>query len=562
MWISLLLGAAAAVVAGVWLAWPQKPPAPPSGPFCLRDVTRESGIAFRHTDGSSGSRYILEAMSAGLALFDYDGDALLDVYFVNGAPLRGATADIPPADALYRNLGQNRFVEVTRESATGDPSFGMGIAAGDYDNDGFPDIFVNNYGRNMLYRNNGDGTFADATDAAGVAGNPRFVGAGACFLDIEGDGDLDLHVGRYLEFSYDMHVNRIIDGLPSYPSPRDFHAVPDTLYRNNGDGTFADISVESGVARQAGTTMGMVACDVDKDGDTDIFALNDVMCNFFYQNDGRGNFREVGIVNGTAYNHFGDESASMGVDCGDYNRDGWLDFFMTSYQTELPILFQNTGGGMFEDATIPTNAGAGSYAFVKWGVALTDLDNDADLDIFIANGHTEDNVEERDSSTMYKAPKTILENVGAKFRDVSRISGDGPLQRFASRGSGCDDLDNDGDVDVVVLNSRELASVYENVTRNGNHWLEVQLHGRTSNREAVGSQVTVVTGDVSQLLEVHSGRGYQSHWGTRLHYGLGPHDRVDRLEIQWLGGQREIVPNLAADQIVHIVEGAHSEDPH
>ena len=525
------------------------------GPIRLRDVTRRTGIGFRHTDGSSGRRYIIEAMSAGLALFDYDGDGLVDVYFLNGAPLPGTQVDVPPRNALYRNEGDWRFTDVTEEAGVGDTGFGLGVTVGDYDNDGDPDLYLNNYGPNVLYRNNADGTFTDVTAQAGVV-NGHLVGAGASFFDMDADGDLDLYVGNYIEFRYELHVERTYAGFPVYPQPRDYLPVADTLYRNNGDGTFTDVSEESGIAAHAGTSMGMVSADYDADGDTDVFVLNDVGNNFLFQNDGTGRFEEVGTYVGAAYNLYGHENASMGVDCGDYDNDGRLDFFMTSYAGEMPVLYRNAGGGLFEDVTLLTGAGRGSSPYVNWGPGLVDLDSDGDRDIFVAQGHLEDNVELFDGSTGYRVRNTVLMNTGdGKFVDVSEQCGDGLSPELSSRGTGFDDLDNDGDVDVVILNSRESPLLLRNETDNSNHWVQIRLRGVASNRDGVGARVTVVTGDLTQVDEVHSGRGYQSHWGSRLHFGLGGRDRIDRIEVRWIGGGVDVLENVQVDQLLRITEG-------
>jgi len=309
-------------------------------PIRLHDVTQSTGIRFRHTDGSSGRRYIVETVTAGLALFDYNGDGLIDIYFLNGAPLPGSKPGQSPRNALYRNEGNWRFTDVTEQAGVGDAGFGLGVAVADYDNDGDQDIYVNNFGPNVLYRNNGDGTFTDVTEQAGVAAGNK-VGAGACFLDIEGDGDLDLYVANYVDFNFRNHVRRTLDGFPEYAGPKDYRPVPDILYRNNGDGTFTDVSDHSGIGRHAGTGMGMVCADVEPDGDTDIFVLNDVAGNFFFRNDGTGRFQEEALFAGLAYNLHGHELGSMGVDCGDVDNDGRLDFFMTSYSGELPVLYRN-----------------------------------------------------------------------------------------------------------------------------------------------------------------------------------------------------------------------------
>lgn len=529
-------------------------PQAPSRPVDLRDVTSRTGVTFRHMDGSSGRRYIIESMSAGIALFDYDADGDADIYFLNGAPLEGAKVDVPPRNALYRNDGGWEFTDVTDEAGVGDTTFGLGVTVGDYDNDGYQDLYVNNHGPNVLYRNQGDGTFVDVTQETGVA-NGHKTGAGASFLDIEGDGDLDLYVSSYVQFSYETHVSHTIKGMPAYPGPLDFAPELDVLYRNNGDGTFTDVSVESGIAGHAGTGMGMICSDYDNDRDTDVFVANDVMANLLFENDGAVKFREVAVLGGTAYEAAGMPQASMGVDGGDYDNDGWLDFYVTSYQSEVATLYRNMANGFFEDVTRLTGAGKGTLSHVTWGNGLVDFDNDGDRDIFIACGHTEDNIELRDDTTSYKARNVLLMNNGdGTFNDVSEQSGNGMLVQQASRGTGYDDLDNDGAVDVVILNSREKPTILRNSTKNSNHWIQIRLRGVNTNRDGVGAHVRVVSGDRTQLAEVHSGRGYQSHSGTRLHFGLGKNARVDRIEVDWIGGGSEVIENVEADQRITIVE--------
>ncbi len=528
-----------------------------TGPIALEDVSGRVGINFRHTDGSSGRRYILEPMSAGLALFDYDGDGRIDIYFLNGAPLPGYESSTTPRNALWRNNGDGTFTDVTERAGVGDTGFGLGVAVADYDNDGHPDVFLNNYGRNVLYHNNGDGTFEDVTAKAGVAGRDDCVGAGAIFLDIEGDGDLDLYVGNYLRFDPSMNVERMVDGMRHYPSPRDYLPIPDSLFRNDGDGKFTDISVESGIAAVAGTAMGMIAADIDGDGDTDVFVLNDVAENFLFVNDGGGRFEERAVETGLAYNAQGEENASMGVDAADYDHDGWIDFYMTAYEDELTILYKNLGGGFFEDVTRLTDAGQGTYFHVNWGVCWADFDNDGNPDVFVANGHTEDNAEFRRPATAWRVANLLLRNTGdGKFVDVSSQAGSGMRPVFASRGAAVADLDNDGDLDLVILNSRETPTIVRNDTRNNNHWVQILLEGKTANRDGVGSQVKVITGELIQLQERHAGRGYQSHWGDRLHFGLGKHSKIDRVEVRWMGGTTEVYDNLPVDRFILLRQGS------
>jgi hypothetical protein len=525
-------------------------------PIRLTDVTRETGITFRHTDGSSGRRYIMESMSAGVALFDYDGDGLIDVYFLNGAPLRGTKVDVPPRNALYRNEGGWKFTDVTDEAGVGDAGYGLGVAAADYDNDGDQDLYVNNFGPNVLYCNNGDGTFDDVTQQAGVA-NGNKVGAGVCFLDADGDGDLDLYVSNYVRFTYEDHVPHTFMGLPSYPSPLTYAPQPDNLFRNNGDGTFSDVSAESGIEGHAGTGMGIVCADYDDDGDTDVFVNNDVKANFLFQNDGTGSFEEIGLLSGVAYDAAGSPQGSMGVDCGDFDNDGRLDFYVTSYSHELATLYHNLGGGFFEDASRLTGAGSATFPHVTWGTGFVDFDNDGDRDLFVACGDLDDNVERRDDTAAYLAPNIVLMNTGdGKFVDVSQQAGDGLVPKLPSRGAAFDDLDNDGDVDAVVLNSRREPTILRNDSTGPNHWLQIRLQGSKTNRDGVGARVTVVAGDLTQIDEVHSGRGYQSHHGMRLHFGLGPHDRINRIDVRWIGGGVDVKKDVAADQLLTISEGS------
>jgi len=528
--------------------------AEPQSPIQLHDVTRETGIAFVHTDGSSGRHYIVETVSCGLATFDYDSDGDIDVYFLNGAPLPGARMDPPPRNALYRNDGGWKFTEVTAQAGVGDTGYGLGVCVGDYDNDGDPDIYLNNFGPNSLYRNNGNGTFTDVTAQAGV-GNGSLVGAGACFLDMDADGDLDLYVANYINFTCAKNQDRFVNGHPAYVGPMMYGPVPDTLYRNNGDGTFTDVSLESGIAAQAGTGMGLIGADYDDDGDTDVIVGNDAMANFVWRNDGAGRFEEVGLLAGLAYDLHGVGQGTMAVECGDADNDGRLDFFMTSYQKQWALLYRSLGRGFFDDATHTSGAGAGTFNHVTWGTGLIDLDNDGDRDLFIACGHLQDTVDLWDDTTSYEACSLLLENTGrGRFVDISARAGDGLRVKRSSRGAAFDDLDNDGDLDVVILNSRREPTLLRNDSPGRHHWLAVRLRGTRASRDGVGARVTVVAGDLTLVDEVHSGRGYQSHYGRDLHFGLGPRARVDRVEVRWVGGATQIFQPAAVDRSVTITQ--------
>lgn len=524
----------------------------------LRDATRQTGIHFVHTDGSSGQRYIVETVSAGLALFDYDGDGDVDIYFLNGAPLPGASFTTAPRNALYRNDGGWRFTDVTEQAGVGDTGYGLGVCTGDYDNDGDQDIYINNFGRNVLYRNNGNGTFTDVAHEAGVDLGTH-VGGGACFVDIDGDGDLDLFVANYVDFNFQNHHISHMNGFPAYVGPLNYPPTANVLFRNNGNGTFTDISVASGISGHLGSGMGVVCADYDNDGDADIFVGNDLRPNFVFQNDGTGKFKEVAVQLGLAYDALGNVHGTMGVECADWNNDGWLDFYATAYQRQLPCLYQNKEGTYFDDVTRQTGAGAGAYSNVTWGTGVVDFDNDGHRDIFIACGHLIDNVEQFDDTTSYKARNILLQNTGAgKFVNISERCGDGLLPKYSSRGAAFDDLDNDGDIDVVILNARGAPTILRNDSNRTNHWLQIQLRGTTSNRDGIGARVTVVAGGRTQVDEVHSGRSYQSDFGRRLSFGLGRAERVDRITVDWPAGPIDVISNVAADRRMTIVQGANA----
>jgi len=525
-------------------------------PIQFRNVTAQTGIKFKHFDGHSGRRYIMEPMSAGVAILDYDSDGDMDIYFLNGAPFKGDKAAASPKNALYRNDGKLKFTDVTQKAGVGDTGYGLGVAVGDYDNDGYPDIYVNNYGPNVLYRNNGDGTFANVTAKAGVSAG-RQVGAGANFLDIDADGDLDLFVANYVVFSEERLVAHKVSGYPIYPGPMDYPPTANTLYRNEGDGTFKDITAESGIGEHKGKGMGTVCADYDNDGDTDIIVANDEWANFLFENDGKGKFKEVGLTAGLAYDLDGKAQSSMGFACGDYNNDGRLDLHATSYQQELATLYKNSDGGFFDDVTRVTKAGSGTLSYVTWGNGFADFDNDGDRDIFIACGHIQPNVEKFDDIGSYNARNIVMMNTGkGEFTNVSAQCGDGLAVKLPSRGAALGDMDNDGDMDAVIVNSRREPTILRNDSAGGNHWIQIRLRGVKSNRDGVGARVKVVSGDLTQVEEVHSGQGYQSHYGMRLHFGLGKLDKIDRVEVRWIGGGTDVLKNVRVDQILKITEAS------
>ncbi|MFM7248951.1 MAG: CRTAC1 family protein [Planctomycetaceae bacterium] len=546
-----------------------RPDAPRGGtavadaPILFREAS-DTGIGFVHTDGSSGRRYLVEPLSAGVATFDYDGDGRVDVYFPNGAPLPGTPAGAaPPRHALYRNLGGWHFRDASLAAGIDCRAFGLGVVAGDVDEDGLDDLFLTTFGPKLLWRNNGDGTFTAAGPEAGVADGEK-VGAGAALLDADGDGDLEIYAANYVRYALADHVVRTVKGQPAYAGPRDHPPCPDTFLRNDGDGRFSDASAEAGISAHAGPGMGVVCLDYDDDGDDDVYVGNDALHgNFLFASDGRGAFREVGLEAGVAVNRFGAEIGSMGTEAGDADGDGRIDLFVTDFQPDLPVLFRNLGGGQFEDATAATGAGAPAWRFVTWGTVLADFDNDGARDLFIGCGHLNDNVADFDDTTAYRNHNLLLRSEGGRFVDVSAAAGLHDVAPHAARGVACDDLDDDGDLDLVILNSREAPTLLVNLDRErggSNHWCRLRLRGRTGNRGAVGARVRVVAGDLAQVDHVRAGRGYQGHFGTRLHFGLGPRGAVDRVEVRWPGGRVETFA-VPVDRDSELVEGTGAPVP-
>lgn len=526
-----------------------------SGAIRFEDVTANTGITFRHCDGSSGLYRIAEGVSSGLALLDYDSDGDVDIYLLSGAYAQDVKPSDTPINQLYRNEGNWRFTDVTQAAGVGDTGFSLGVTTGDYDNDGDQDIYVNNYGPNVLYRNNGDGTFTDVTQKAGVAHGDR-MGAGANFLDIEGDGDLDLFVSSYVIYSPDTYIPKATGGFPVYPGPGIYEFTFEALYRNNGDGTFSDISKASGIAFQQSPGMGSTCADFDNDGDTDIFTANDTQANYLYENDGAGHFTEIGLLTGVAYDLHGQTQGSMGMELADYDNDGWLDLCVTSYQNEWASLLHNLGDGIFEDVTLTSGMGNGTVQKVTWGVGCVDFDNDGLRDLFVACGHIQANVESFDDRSTYHQKNVLYRNLGkGKLKDVSKQGGNGLEVQLASRGAGFDDMDNDGDVDVVILNSRREPTMLRNDSPDQGHWLQVTLQGTRTNRDGVGAQVRLMVSDATWMDEVHSGRGYQSDYGRRLHFGLGTYSQINGIEVRWIGGVRERFPITKVDHHVVLVEG-------
>ena len=530
-----------------------------ASPIRFRDATDAGGIRFVHTDGGSGRRYIVETIASGLGLIDYNRDGLLDILFLNGAPLPGTPEPKPkPASALYRNNGDGTFSDVTAPSGLGSLGYALGCAVADYDNDGFADIFISGYGFHRLFRNHGDGTFTDATEMAdlGKASYPGCVGAGCAFFDYDRDGHLDLFIGHYLKFEMADYQSARRANVPVYANPRSFPPVSSRLYHANGDGTFTDATDSSGIGRYQGYAMGVVCADFDGDGWPDLYVGNDVIENFLFHNLKNGAFEEIGVLAGVAYDSYGDPQGTMGANVGDYDGDGLPDIVVTDYQDQVNTLYRNLGNLQFKDVTVETGAGTGSRPLVTWGCGLVDFDNDGIPELFTAAGHLQDTVEQYDKSTTYQQRSLLLAQRSGRFVDISREVG-GPLDvARSSRGAVFGDLNNDGKIDIVMLNARAKPTVLINETVTPNHWAILKLTGVKCNRSAIGAVVRVTAGGRTQVDEVRAGRGYQSAEDLRLHFGLGTNGVIDRLEIRWPSGLREIHTGVKADRVVPITEGA------
>jgi enediyne biosynthesis protein E4 len=521
----------------------------------FQDATASSGIQFIHTDGSSGNRYIIENIASGLGLIDFDGDGLLDIYFLNGAPLPGSPVTAtPPVNTLYRNNGDGTFTDVTASSGTGDPGYALGCAVADYNNNGHEDIFITNFGRNTLLRNNGDGTFTDVTEYAGL-GDTAF-GAGCAFLDFDRDGHLDLYVANYLHFDFDAFQPCTRAGVPVYCDPRTYPPVADRLYRNRGDGTFEDVSERSGIGRYRGYGMGMVCSDFDGDGWPDIFVGNDVMQNYLFRNRRDGTFEEMGLLAGVAFDQFGDEQGTMGANAGDYDGDGLPDIVITDYQNQVTTLYRNLGNSLFQDVTVATGVGVGSLPLVTWGCGFVDLNNDGKRELFTAAGHLQDTVEQYDNSSTYRQRNILLQQREGRFVDISKAVG-GPLNVVeSSRGAVFGDLTNNGLIDIVVSNARSRPTIMFNQSPSSNHWAILKLVGQVSNRSAVGAVVRLTAGGQTQVDEVRAGRGYQSADDLRLHFGLGTQAVIDRIEVRWPTGKTNVWTQLDANRVIRLTENS------
>jgi hypothetical protein len=509
------------------------------------DVTQQAGIDFVHSIGDEHLSNLVESSGGGVAFLDYDQDGYLDLYVTNGAHVEGLSNGPEPGSSLknhlYRNRRDGTFEDVTDRARVGHRGYGMGVIVGDYDNDGYPDLYLSNHGRNVLYHNNGNGNFSDVTERAGVAGAADGSSVGAVWLDYDNDGLLDLYVGNYVQFDPEYNFYYAPDG---FPGPLAYAGQADVLYHNRGAGRFEDVTEEMGVFRPEGRAMGVSAADYDDDGYVDIYVANDAMENYLYHNEGGLRLREVALPAGVAYNHAGDATSSMSVDFADYDGDGRLDIFLSDMS--YSALYRNEGQGLFRDVTTQAGIAAASGQYVGWSTAFFDYDNDGDADIFKVNG---------DLQHLFGQEDQLFENLGeGRFRDVSVERGTYFQQELVGRGAAVGDYDNDGDLDAFIVNLNDRGVLLRNEGGNQHNWLVLHLVGRSSNRDGVGARVKLTCGGTEQVAQKKNSTGYLSQSDHRLHFGLGEHEVVDRIEIVWPSGKVQVLEDVPAGRILTITE--------
>jgi len=514
-----------------------------------------SGIHWVHNGAHSPQKYLPEATGPGCAFLDYDQDGWLDIYLVNSGKCDFFTPDKLLRNALYRNNRDGTFTDVTEKAGVGGGGFGMGVAVGDYDNDGFPDIFVSQYGRSILYHNNGDGTFTDVTAKAGVG--VEGWASSAVWFDYDNDGKLDLFVGQFAAFDKNKGCGVSSDGKRHYCIPRAFPSTASWLFHNNGDGTFTDVSKASGIAGSLGKAWGVVATDVNNDGRMDLFVANDTTGNFLFLNRGEGKFEEIGLRADIAYSADGRARSGMGVDSADFDQDGWMDLFVANIDEEIFSLYRNNRGGMFEDQAMTRGIGMATRWMSGWGMKFLDYDNDGELDLLLANGFPDDLVEEFSNQVKYREPLLLFQNVGGKYKNVSEEAGPVFGKSFSARGMAVGDFNNDGGVDALVAVNDGAPLLLRNNVGKENHWLGVFLVGTKSNRDAVGARLTYKAGDLTRTRMKTAGGSFLSSHDPRMVLGLGKRSKLDWLEVQWpQPGGMERFTNLPTDRYVTIVEGS------
>lgn len=542
----------------------QKPAAASNPSDVFVDVTEHSGINFQYRASHTSRKYLLETMGPGVALFDYDNDGRLDIFLVNGTPLADPTpkGTIPQKtgpqywNRLYRQKVDGTFEDVTEKAGLQGAGYGFGVAVGDYDNDGFEDLYVTAYGGNRLYHNNGNGTFTDVTEKAGVAGNGW--SSSAAWVDLDGDGFLDLVVLRYLEWDFDeVWCGEHKEGFRAYCHPDLFKPISPLVFHNNKDGTFTEVAQRIGLGKP-GKGLGISLADYDRDGHIDLFIANDSMQEFLYHNKGNGTFEDVGLTSEVAVDMDGRTYAGMGTDFADYNNDGWPDIVVTDLANQRYALYQNNGDGSFSYTSPAAGIGQMTLPHSGWGVRFLDYDNDGWKDLLIAQGHDLDTIELNYPNLRYREPMLLARNTGHGFVDISKESGSVFQNAWVARGMAIGDLDNDGRIDAVVTTNDGQVHILHNETPSNNHWILLKLVGHTSNRDAIGAEVKLVTATGSQYATVSTASSYLSSSDKRLHFGMGADKIAKQIEIRWPSGIRQILKDIAADQILQVDEPASS----
>ncbi|MSO21666.1 MAG: CRTAC1 family protein [Acidobacteria bacterium] len=530
------------------------------------DVTKQAGIRFERPS-TPEKKYVVESIGAGVALFDFDNDGFLDIYFVNGQSVETAGTRPGHASALFRNNRDGTFTNVAEKAGVAYPGWGMGAAVADVNNDGWLDLYVTCFGPNRLYLNNGNGTFRDVSQKSGEGDSG--CAQGAAFGDYDKDGYVDLYVANYIEFD----LNTLPEfgkghfchfrGIPVQCGPRGLPGGGDVLYHNNGDGTFTNVTAKAKVLEQEKRYgMGVVWSDFDKDGWLDLYVANDTQPNYLYRNLGDGTFEEIGLASGVAVAQDGNPQGSMGVTVGDYNRDGLPDLFVTNYADQYNALYRQDRPFFFSDVSFSSRIASSSFPFVGWGAGFLDFDKDGWQDLLALNGHVYPQIEQPPVNVSYPQRGLLYRNNNdGTFTEVTAQSGEALMKKQTSRGAAFGDIDNDGDVDVVVNNLDGGPALLRNDGGNDNHWLLVKAKGTRSNTAGIGAQVKVTTAEFTQEGQVCSGSSYVSQNDLRLHFGLGKHTQVNEVEVRWPSGGIDRRRNVPANQIMEIVEGEHSTEP-
>ena len=526
------------------------------------DVARQAGITTKTIYGDEQkNRYLLETTGSGAAFFDYDNDGWLDVFLVNGTRLDGLPQAQTPTNRLYRNNGNGTFTDMTGKAGLTRTGWGQSACVGDFDNDGHSDLFISAYGKNALYRNKGDGTFNEVADKAGVANNRTRWGSGAAFLDYDKDGYLDLFVASYIDFDPKTAPLPetgpcLYKGVMVACGPPGLTGGVNMLYRNNGNGTFTDVSEKSGVTKANGTYgLGVLVADFDNDTWPDIYVANDSSPAALYQNNKNGTFTDIGLEAGAAFSVDGKPQAGMGVSAGDYDRDGWLDIFKTNFSGDTSTLYRNVGKAVFDDMTFPAGIGVNTR-WLGWGCGFFDMDNDGWLDVFLVNGHVYPEVARLTTEAGYAQRKVLYRNLrNGRFEDVSESVGGAVMTPSPARGCAFGDFDNDGRIDILINNVNALPELLRSESSTGNNWIKIRTVGVKSNRDGIGARIKCVTEDGSQIDEVRSGGSYYSQNDLRIHFGVGKNQKVKTIEIRWPSGQVDTLNDVAVNQLIHVKEG-------